>query len=85
MYYLYYYFKNVIHWFQEVKDLARPGFIIDDIDNGMIDEDSDGEDELFDSVCAICDNGGQLLWYIFFVGYFNFVWFLCALYSSYFT
>jgi len=39
----------------------------------MIDEDSDGEDELFDSVCAICDNGGQLLWYIFFVGYFNFV------------
>ena len=47
--------------------------IIDDIDNGMIDEDSDGEDELFDSVCAICDNGGQLLWYIFFVGYFNFV------------
>lgn len=66
MYYLYYYFKNVIHWFQEVKDLARPGFIIDDIDNGMIDEDSDGEDELFDSVCAICDNGGQLLWYVFF-------------------
>ncbi|XP_025985565.1 protein ENHANCED DOWNY MILDEW 2 isoform X2 [Glycine max] len=46
---------------EEVKDLARPGFIIDDIDNGMIDEDSDGEDELFDSVCAICDNGGQLL------------------------
>ena len=35
-------------------------------------EDSDGEDELFDSVCAICDNGGQLLWYVFFffVGYF---------------
>ncbi|KAG4923840.1 hypothetical protein JHK87_049380 [Glycine soja] len=49
---------------KEVKDLARPGFIIDDIDNDMIDEfgeDSDGEDELFDSVCAICDNGGQLL------------------------
>ncbi|KAK7305189.1 hypothetical protein VNO77_43090 [Canavalia gladiata] len=49
---------------EEVKDLARPGFIIDDIDNDMIDEtveDSDEEDDLFDSVCAICDNGGNLL------------------------
>ncbi|KAK7316808.1 hypothetical protein RJT34_00536 [Clitoria ternatea] len=49
---------------EEVKDLARPGFIIDDIDNDPIDEtveDSDGEDDLFDSVCAICDNGGNLL------------------------
>ncbi|KAL2322732.1 hypothetical protein Fmac_027111 [Flemingia macrophylla] len=48
---------------EEVKDLARPGFIIDDIDNDVIDEadeDSD-EEELFDSVCAICDNGGELL------------------------
>ncbi|RDY04149.1 Protein ENHANCED DOWNY MILDEW 2 [Mucuna pruriens] len=54
---------------EEVKDLARPGFIIDDIDSDMIDEpveDSDGEDGLFDSVCAICDNGGELLWYDFF-------------------
>ncbi|KAK7387132.1 hypothetical protein VNO78_27659 [Psophocarpus tetragonolobus] len=49
---------------EEVKDLSRPGFIIDDTDDDMIDEigeDSDGEDELFDSVCAICDNGGELL------------------------
>ncbi|KAK7288464.1 hypothetical protein RIF29_01924 [Crotalaria pallida] len=51
---------------EEAKDLARPGFIIDDIenDNDMIDEiveESDEEDELFDSVCAICDNGGNLL------------------------
>ncbi|XP_061360952.1 protein ENHANCED DOWNY MILDEW 2 isoform X2 [Gastrolobium bilobum] len=49
---------------EEVKDLSRPGFIIDDIDNDMFDdtvEESDGEDELFDSVCSICDNGGKLL------------------------
>lgn len=30
------------------------------------DDDDDEEDEedgdLFDSVCAICDNGGELLW-----------------------
>lgn len=37
----------------------------------MIDEleESDGsdeEDDLFDSVCAICDNGGDILWYVFF-------------------
>jgi len=75
------YMKNIIHWFQEVKDLARPGFITDDIDNDLIDEigeDSDGEDGLFDSVCAICDNGGELLWYFFFsfcAGYFNLLWF----------
>ncbi|CAJ1964011.1 unnamed protein product [Sphenostylis stenocarpa] len=49
---------------EEVKDLARPGFIIDDTDNDLVDEigeESDGEDGLFDSVCAICDNGGELL------------------------
>lgn len=58
-------FFSVIHWFQEAKDLARPGFIIDDNDNDMIDEmgeESDEEDGLFDSVCAICDNGGNILW-----------------------
>ncbi|KAE9594114.1 hypothetical protein Lal_00017046 [Lupinus albus] len=49
---------------EEAKDLARPGFIIDDIENDITDEiaeESDEEDELFDSVCAICDNGGNLL------------------------
>lgn len=52
---------------EEVKELARPGFIIaDDIDNDAIDEtvveeESDEEDELFDSVCSFCDNGGELL------------------------
>lgn len=68
-YILWCFFESVIHWFQEVKELARPGFIIaDDIENDAIDEtvaeeESDEEDELFDSVCSICDNGGELLWY----------------------
>lgn len=69
IYILWCFFESVIHWFQEVKELARPGFIIaDDIDNDAIDEtvaeeESDEEDELFDSVCSFCDNGGELLWY----------------------
>ncbi|GAU25086.1 hypothetical protein TSUD_257800 [Trifolium subterraneum] len=36
----------------------------DDIDNDIIeeaDEDSKVEDDLFDSVCAFCDNGGSLI------------------------
>ncbi|XP_015941556.1 protein ENHANCED DOWNY MILDEW 2 isoform X1 [Arachis duranensis] len=50
---------------EELKDLARPGFIIDDdVDDDMTDandEESDEEDELFDSLCSICDDGGNLL------------------------
>ncbi|MCI05121.1 hypothetical protein A2U01_0026171, partial [Trifolium medium] len=41
----------------------------DDIDNDIIeeaDEDSKVEDDLFDSVCAFCDNGGNLIMYEFF-------------------
>jgi hypothetical protein len=28
------------------------------------DESEDDDADLFDSVCSICDNGGDLLWYI---------------------
>ncbi|GAU29548.1 hypothetical protein TSUD_152980, partial [Trifolium subterraneum] len=49
---------------EEVKELARPGFIVDDtydeIDETVAEEESDEEDELFDSVCSFCDNGGEL-------------------------
>ncbi|KAI4306164.1 hypothetical protein L6164_029465 [Bauhinia variegata] len=48
----------------EVRSLARPTFIVDDIyDDTTYEaaEESDGDDDLFDSVCAICDNGGNLL------------------------
>lgn len=35
-------------------------FIVEDVEF----DDSDEESDLFDSVCAICDNGGELLWYV---------------------
>ncbi|KAI8552941.1 hypothetical protein RHMOL_Rhmol06G0306900 [Rhododendron molle] len=43
--------------------VKRVGFIVDDYMMDEIDEDdgSDEEVDLFDSVCAICDNGGDLL------------------------
>lgn len=51
---------------QDIGTTAKSGFL-DDSD--MVDEaeedGSDEEGELFDSVCAICDNGGELLWYVF--------------------
>ncbi|KAL8243356.1 hypothetical protein R6Q59_009614 [Mikania micrantha] len=49
---------------------AKPSFIVDDINGEMQEDDtitnqtedseSDDEDDHFDSVCAICDNGGGL-------------------------
>lgn len=49
---------------QDVQASRKPNFIVDvDEDDG--DEDGDEEfDDLFDHVCAICDNGGELLRYI---------------------
>ncbi|KAK7320338.1 hypothetical protein VNO77_29736 [Canavalia gladiata] len=50
---------------EEVKDLTQPGLTVVGIDSDMIDEankESDEEDDdLFSSVCALCDNGGNLL------------------------
>ena len=38
---------------------------MDDGDDNVEDEENDEDDGgLFDSVCAICDNGGELLWYL---------------------
>lgn len=49
-------------------------FIVDDVEDDnfedLEEDESNDEDELFDSVCAFCDNGGNLLWYIFFLGCF---------------
>lgn len=38
---------------------------MDDDDDGDDDDDHDEDDGgvLFDPVCALCDNGGELLWY----------------------
>ncbi|CAI8586931.1 unnamed protein product [Vicia faba] len=50
--------------YEEFEDLPQPGFTDDDTDNDIVketDEDSKVEDDLFDSVCAMCDNGGDLI------------------------
>lgn len=49
---------------QDIEIRKKPKFIVDMDD---IDEDDgecfDEDDELYDPVCAICDNGGEILWY----------------------
>ncbi|XAR56751.1 Histone-lysine N-methyltransferase [Bertholletia excelsa] len=46
----------------EGTSAARTRFIVDDDGTNEAEGDeSDEEDDLFDSVCAICDNGGELL------------------------
>jgi len=41
-------------------------FIVDDDvdDSSDLDELCNEEEELFDTCCSICDNGGNILWYI---------------------
>ncbi|GAB4849712.1 hypothetical protein Ancab_004506 [Ancistrocladus abbreviatus] len=56
--------KKVID--EDALTKGKSGFIVDDdddrcMDNGDMEDDSDDEEQLFDSVCAICDNGGELL------------------------
>ena len=48
--------------------MKMSGFLVDDIDEGIFEaaeEEDDPNDDLFDSVCAFCDNGGEILWYAF--------------------
>lgn len=58
--------------------VSDSGYSSDDIENDSGDEqdgsdgeqegsadEEDGEDEPFDSVCSICDEGGPLLWYVY--------------------
>lgn len=46
---------------------TKKSFIVDDgLEDDMGNDDGDESEEepdLFDSVCAICDNGGEILWY----------------------
>lgn len=51
--------------FQVVQTTDMSGFIVDDVDDDILDEEEDEEEDVFDSVCAFCDNGGDLLWYVF--------------------
>lgn len=66
--------------FQDVKDVVKSGFIVDDAEDVMTDpkEESDEDEDLFDSVCAFCDNGGELLWYDCFLLHFYNSCLLCV-------
>lgn len=44
---------------------------VDEDDGECFDED----DELYDHVCTICDNGGEILWYAVYFKVFLSVWF----------
>uniref|UniRef100_A0A5B7BBL9 Zinc finger PHD-type domain-containing protein n=1 Tax=Davidia involucrata TaxID=16924 RepID=A0A5B7BBL9_DAVIN len=47
---------------QENRTIKKSKFIVDpDVDDDDDDECDENEDELFDSVCSLCDNGGELL------------------------
>ncbi|XP_017980593.1 PREDICTED: protein ENHANCED DOWNY MILDEW 2 isoform X2 [Theobroma cacao] len=50
---------------EDVRATSISGFIVDDADDAVDgpeqDDSNDEDDELFDSVCAFCDNGGELL------------------------
>lgn len=63
--------------FQDDQDASdvKQSFIVDDdedespreVDEGprddAVNEEQDDDSDLYDSVCAICDNGGKILWY----------------------
>lgn len=61
----------LIQWtlcfFKGVQSAPRPGFIVEDDTMEAMEDDPDIEEDedVFDSVCGICDNGGELLWYVF--------------------
>lgn len=38
---------------------------VDEVRDTKGNESEEEDADLFDSVCSICDNGGDLLWYIF--------------------
>lgn len=54
---------------QDPQCVTKPNFIVTDQEEGVTDdveaESDDAEDDCFDSVCAFCDNGGNILWYVF--------------------
>ncbi|XP_047340935.1 protein ENHANCED DOWNY MILDEW 2-like [Impatiens glandulifera] len=46
---------------QDVATIARPEFIVSDHMDEEDEEGSDEDEDLFDSVCSICDNGGEII------------------------
>jgi hypothetical protein len=52
--------------FQAVPTTSMSGFIVDEMDDDILDEEEDESNENEDSVCAFCDNGGDSVWYVLF-------------------
>lgn len=47
-----------------MQTFQKPEFIDDDgYESGGVGKNDDETNELYDHVCAICDNGGEILWY----------------------
>lgn len=44
------------------KFIVEYGEDMDDRIEGAVGDEFDDDSELFDPVCAICDNGGEILW-----------------------
>lgn len=67
---------------QETRAPKKLKFVVDDNCDEHDADDGDGEvdevkEELFDSVCAYCDDGGEILWYAVFsmsIILFNIIW-----------
>lgn len=57
--------------FQDFKAKTASRFVVD-IEDDIVDvaeEDESGEShDVYDDVCAFCDEGGDLLWYAHFAG-----------------
>lgn len=66
--FLFSHFQLVQLYFQDAQRNVQPSFIVDDSDDeDMVDHavEEESDDDVFDSVCAFCDNGGNIIWYAF--------------------
>lgn len=57
-------------WLQDAETSAVCGFIDDDVIDEVEEGRSDDDDQV-ERVCAICDNGGDLLWFVNHVSFAN--------------
>ena len=47
---------------QNAEVTMKPRFIVDDMDDECGDDGFEDGDDGFETVCAICDDGGDLTW-----------------------
>lgn len=55
---------------QDFESKAASGFVVDMVDDIVdVAEDKSSEShDIYDDVCAFCDEGGDLLWYVLSIG-----------------